>query len=561
MKVWLTLFILFGVAPALGQSVPPSGGTMTGPLVLSGNPTSTPPTRSPALQAATKQYRDQISISAADYGAKCDGATDDTAALNSALNADAGTYTVTLPQGTCLITSPIIVVTSNTNFPSLVGTGSNTSMIQGDYTAWPNGPQAMIEINSTGKVTAVYRVQNRRFGEFSITPKAATIGSHAPIGIEIKTTAAGVTAANVDQYMPLFNASLDHILFSGFSQAISMTEGFNVNMESLRGAFNENGISIAGESININIDACTFGNTAGTGIGIFTGPKTYGSEILAPQAVHVENGSAFVSYQTNAYIGAGLFVTLDHSVFDIATANSIVVLNSNNTFITSNYIESNNAKYTGVLVLSPPMHLDGLWIENNFITGGSPNISGIQFASGVSRRGVHIIGNRITGVANPIALAAVPAYSEIKGNYGQANQSPLITIDNAGPGVGTGLSIEGNTSSDPQAIIKTRGALAPSYFQDNNFSASGPSPSTSLRQVGYFTTNRSASDTYTSSSSGALPELANLPAGAHCYAQAADATAAGMTGVFIAPLATAGTIVLSHSPVAGAHFSIACAAE
>jgi hypothetical protein len=37
MKVWLMLFIVC-ISPAFGQSLPPSGGTMTGPLVLSGNP-------------------------------------------------------------------------------------------------------------------------------------------------------------------------------------------------------------------------------------------------------------------------------------------------------------------------------------------------------------------------------------------------------------------------------------------------------------------------------------------------------------------------------------------
>jgi hypothetical protein len=560
MKVSLTLFVVFAISSAFGQSLPLSGGTMTGPLVLSGNPTSTPPTPSLALQAATKLYRDQIAVSAADYGVKCDGSTDDTRALNAALNADGGIYTVTLPQGTCLITSPIVVITSNANYPSLIGTGPNTSILKGDYTHWPAGPQAMIEINSTGKVTAVYGVHDRRFGGFTLTP-AGDIGKNTPIGIEIKTTAAGVTSTNIDNYMPLFNASIDNILFVNFYQAIGMTEGFNVNMSSLRGVGNANGISIAGESININIDACTFGNTAGTGIGVHTGAKTYGSEILAPQAVHVENGSAFVSYRTNAYLGAGLFVTLDHSVFDGAAGDSIVVLNSNNTFITNNYVESDSASQAGVLVLSPPIHMDGLWIENNLITGTSTHTSGIQLAPGLTRRGVHIVGNRITNVTYPIFLTAVPTYSEIKGNYGQVNKAAFITIDNTRPGMGVGLSIEGNTSSDSQAIIKARGTLAPSYFQDNNYSASGSSPSTSLRQVGYFTTTRSASDTYTSSSPGALPDLANLPAGAHCYAQAADASAADMTGVFVSPLATAGTLVLNHPSIANAHFSVACAAE
>jgi hypothetical protein len=559
MKIWPAFLVLLCVPPAFGQSLPLSDGTMAGPLILSKNLSSVSPGTERASQAATTA-RDQISISAADYGAECDGTTDDTRALNAALNVNAGTYTVSLPQGTCLITSPIVVITSDTNYPSLIGTGPNTSILKGDYTQWPAGSQAMIEINSTGKIAAVFGVHNRRFGGFTLTA-AGIIGKNTPIGMEIRTTATGLTGADVDNYMPLFNSSLDNILFVNFYQAVSMTEGFNVNMTSLRGVGNQNGISLIGESININIDECTFGNTVGTGIGIYTGPKTYGSDVLAPQAVHVENGTAFVSYQTNAYIGAGLYVTLDHSVFDGATANSVVVLNSNNTLITNNYIETSNPNSAGVLVLSPPIHLDGLWIENNVITGGSPPSSGIRFAPGVARRGVHILGNRITNVTYPIFLTAVPAYSEIRGNYGQANTNALITIDNSGPNIGTGLSILGNTSSDPHAIIKTAGVLAPSYFQDDNHSANGPSPSASLQHVGYFATTRNASDTYTSASPGALPNLANLPTGAHCYAQAADSTAAGMAGVSLAPLTTPGTIILNHPPTAGAHFSVACTSE
>src|SRR5215467_16390764 len=46
-------------------------------------------------------------ISAATYGAQCDGSTDDTAAIQSALNAAAaaGGGTVTLPSSTCLLNS------------------------------------------------------------------------------------------------------------------------------------------------------------------------------------------------------------------------------------------------------------------------------------------------------------------------------------------------------------------------------------------------------------------------------------------------------------------------
>lgn len=69
--------------------LPTSGGTMTGPLTLSGNATGN-------LQPATLQQLSVVNV--LDHGAKGDGATDDTTAIQNTLNSFAGKAIVLIPN-------------------------------------------------------------------------------------------------------------------------------------------------------------------------------------------------------------------------------------------------------------------------------------------------------------------------------------------------------------------------------------------------------------------------------------------------------------------------------
>ncbi len=136
-------------ASTISGALQRSGGTMTGSLSLVGNPLS-------ALQAATKQYVDakvtnawQFNVKSAPYSAAGDGTTNDTAAIQAAIDAAAayaaantGYAEVIFPPAVYLLSSaartdrsgnaqlalPVISATSNKITLAFIGTADAASM-------------------------------------------------------------------------------------------------------------------------------------------------------------------------------------------------------------------------------------------------------------------------------------------------------------------------------------------------------------------------------------------------------------------------------------------------
>lgn len=95
-------------------ALPLTGGTMTGFITLHADPTQ-------AMHAVTKQYVDnKIPVSVKDYGAVGNGSTDDTAAVQAAVDAviAANGGSLFFPRGSYLVTSTILID------PSLAPQGS-----------------------------------------------------------------------------------------------------------------------------------------------------------------------------------------------------------------------------------------------------------------------------------------------------------------------------------------------------------------------------------------------------------------------------------------------------
>lgn len=132
-------------ATAYGSAdkLPLAGGTLTGPLVLTGSPAMTATAGATgkvwSSDAAGNGAWDYTGVAWTNvknsaYGAKLDGVTDDTAAVQAAINALStfGGGTVAIPAGTCVLTptgSPAVALSIPSNI-RLAGAGRNATILK-----------------------------------------------------------------------------------------------------------------------------------------------------------------------------------------------------------------------------------------------------------------------------------------------------------------------------------------------------------------------------------------------------------------------------------------------
>jgi hypothetical protein len=153
-------------ATAGGPFLPLAGGSMTGPL----NYTATGATTSRAAQDRAAEV-----VNVKDYGAKCDGTTDDTTAVNAAISyvSSAGGGTVTFPLGTCLMLGAMVIPYTGTTSPTqapirLTGVGGNPDSYLGSRP--PSVPigGTVLDMRYAGTGPVVAKIDTRGSGILEI---------------------------------------------------------------------------------------------------------------------------------------------------------------------------------------------------------------------------------------------------------------------------------------------------------------------------------------------------------------------------------------------------------
>ena len=393
-------------------------------------------------------------VSVQDYGARCDGNTDDTTAIQNALQSG---YTVQIPQGTCVITMPLTIQV-NSNFAALEGTSGNNSVLLADFSRWRGSAYVALELVTSAALPNVPSWSNRVFGNFSILSKAASSVQATAISMYSST---GVPEVNVS---PFISSELKNLFISGFDTGIDIQEAWQSNFDSIFVSNCRMGINIHGLAVNLmfsKIQMMNFSNlytssTAET-VGLELTTKTYsGSNVQAPQGVVFSNGLVFGAV-TNVLVDAGLHIDISHNVIDGAAGNAVVVDNPNGLQLNSNWIATTVSSDSCVYVSSPATNLEGLWIQGNEIMGTPTAQVGIFFAPGTARRGTHIVDNRFAGVTNPMIFRETPQFSIIRNNTGSQNGNNSFMW--LGPG-GDYTEIEGNQSTDNQPIVALAGAAS-----------------------------------------------------------------------------------------------------
>jgi len=238
----------------------PSAPPPPNPPVANCNPTPTSPT--------------VVSVKSAPYNAKGDGVTDDTAAIQNAVNAIGGTGgTVSIPAGTYMVNALTSIQLAN-NMTLSLASGATLQAI-------PNGADNYTIVRVSG-VSNVNVMGGTLLGDRSA--HTGTTGEQG-MGLRITGNAAhiavvGVTAkecwgdgfaiadANI---VSLCNVTADHNRRQGLS--ITGGDGIvikNSSFTNSKGTIPEDGIDIepnSGETVNnVLITACTFSGNAGDGI-------------------------------------------------------------------------------------------------------------------------------------------------------------------------------------------------------------------------------------------------------------------------------------------------------
>jgi hypothetical protein len=233
-----------------------------------------------------------LSINVKNFGAKCDGVTNDTTSIQNALNSasSSGNLTVLLPFGTCKITSGLILPSNITlqgtsiSAPDAIGKAHNTSVI--DASSLTSGTALSANGDATG-------ITLKNFG--------------------LNGSVTGTTAVGINLGSFVTSSNIDNVYVFGFYYGIIIQFGQNIRILSVdvQQAIQGGLTIIAGMNINVFGSLIANSNSAGSGgaynIGVVGGA----------QAVSFYNSisdEAFNSGSSSIYIGAANDINFNNMV-------------------------------------------------------------------------------------------------------------------------------------------------------------------------------------------------------------------------------------------------------
>ncbi|MGC2403436.1 MAG: glycosyl hydrolase family 28-related protein, partial [Acidobacteriaceae bacterium] len=192
-----------------------------------------------------------LRINAKEYGAQCNGKTDDTAAIQAALNVQSA-YNITvlrgtnaeveLPPGTCILTAPLHIGL----YGSLVGQNDG-STLYANYAAWHGKNYDAIDVSITGRVPSGESVAQRRIAHFRLFG-GGNQGIPNSAGIHIHNT-----EATYDQQFQIPYLNIDDVSISGFDTGIEAEDWLSSSISNVNITAVRLGIWLNGHDVNIQI--------------------------------------------------------------------------------------------------------------------------------------------------------------------------------------------------------------------------------------------------------------------------------------------------------------------
>ena len=409
------------------------------------------------------------------YGAKCVGRSfDDTPAIQAALDV-AYAYNVSLqkkvpgvvelPAGTCRITQTLKMGLHG----SLIGQGEATTVMV-DYAEWKGGADHnALEIAITGPIPSGESVAQRRIGGF-ILLGSGNFAIPDSVGIHLYNTIARYDQSN---QVPYFN--IDDMMVTGFDTGIEGEDWLsssinNVNMTCVR-----QGIWLNGHAVNIQIghtqlaySQCAIQHTsdhsATIALRLSPNGKYCNNCTNYPQGISFHD-SSIVAFDNDIWIQHAVSVSIHDSVLDYGAMGSVgkgaairISAIGGGLFIHHNYL-SLSPSSSAYGIYSEANATDGIWIDSNYLTTyaaqGKNSQIGIMLAGGGATRDWHINSNTFINYSVGIQFKQAPAYSEVKGNFGQGILGQLIDLAGQPGLVYKDMFVAGNMAVSPAPAVRT----------------------------------------------------------------------------------------------------------
>jgi Pectate lyase superfamily protein len=319
-------------------------------------------------------------VNVMDYGAKGNGTTDDTAAIQAAINACASVgNTVYLPAGTYKITSALSMITG----VNLMGAGDTETIIQANACDGIHYAYVSAFNNSTISDLQIQGVN-----------AAAYIGINQPFTSSYLNEIHGLTIRNV--FVTYFNIG------------IQLTDMWDSLIDNCWIQYCNNGIYLYGADIvtnicNTKIIAAGGAGSGSLGYGVYVNGYTFSSTgYRRPETVRINQGTIY-GFPTGLMFADSLYVNVEQidiqaTITGISTSTVDTVLN-----IKDNYIEIDSATALQGIWLQPlnsePLRIVN--IEGNYFISTSTNVNtvGIQIGAASTQYAWYnnIYGNFFTG--------------------------------------------------------------------------------------------------------------------------------------------------------------------
>ncbi len=484
-------FLVITLAPALclfGQTlrnaVPPPSGVIQ-------------PPGTGALQRTVASKLAET-VSAQDFGAVCNDTNNDTAAIQSALNAvstinTTGFGTVLLPAGQCRVTAPVIVG----RYSNLRGIG-NATKIHCDFANWAGTDYNCIRLTAVDPPPANFTVSvgmfGRIFGDFSMygTGNGGIVSTALYVGMN--PALAPIQYSQIVNYAVL-GTRIQNIHIEDFDLGVQVCEIQSSQFDDIKTNRTRRGISVNGQAINVQFrfDLSNFYNyttAVAAGITPFTSSiadpvgffldynqsdSQFAGRYLDGAVVNVTGWPQGVTITDSLDSGAAndlivnnvLQMTVLNSIFDLATKDAVVIgppqgFIIENCFVFTSGSANANIRVNPVYIQNAFAHLI---IRNNWFDqgNGAVNGMGVFFPDGGPTANpwvnVQIIGNRFFGIQTPINLTSGPRYSIVSDNYGDQNTGVFCYWNN----YGEYSFFERNTSKDAYPMISTGAMISPTF--------------------------------------------------------------------------------------------------